>query len=178
MALEVSLGQFARKMAKAVKNGQVGALRKALRKARQKMISDYGKDTSLASKAIRKRVKIIPPKKGVGLGSINVAIAFGVPLGEFKPIVKMVKGAKRLYEGVTVRMGTLGRAIVPKAWLWTARSGKQIVLQRDKDSRYPISTPKSDLLKESAKRRQEEHKAYLAQAFKDEYDLFSKDVER
>ena len=165
MAIEKSLGDASRKIAKAIKAAQVKALNKALTETKQKVLSDLRNDTALTNKALDKRVLVLRPKKGVGLGSINIAVKFGVKLSEFRPLEKMVKGATRAYRGVTIKIGEAGRNLVPGGFLATVKSGKELVLKRIGASRLPTTAPTTDILKRSAISRAPAHKSFLQQAF-------------
>ncbi len=176
---------MARDLRKTLKAAQEKALKEALAETKKKVMSDLRSDTGLTNKALEKRVLVVKPKKGFSTGSINIAIKFGVALSEFKPIAKMVRGAKRAYEGVTVKLGSVGRNLVPGAFLRDVSSKKQRVLGHrdtmkkdgtytkgptDRDKGWSIS-PVTDILKKSATSRAAEHKAFLIASFKKYFNM-------
>jgi len=171
VAIETKLGNVSRKIQRAIRTSQLNALKRAIRLTRSKVSKDLRKDTKLNSKALNKRMRVLMPKAGRTLGEISIATTFGVALRYFKPLVKMVKGAKRMFEGVSINIGEAGRNLVPGAWLATVKNGQQLVLKRKGKARYPTEEPRSDILKNSALARQNEHKAYLAQVFKENYPI-------
>jgi hypothetical protein len=172
-----SVGQACRAINSAVKSGSIRALNKALTKTKNKLVKDLKDDTGLKSETLSKRILLIKARSKNLKGSINIATKIDVQLSAFSPKEKGVKvpgkrkpGTKgrpksRTYIGVTVKMGKSARQLVPGGFLRTVRSGKEIILTRTNDTRYPVKAMKSDVLKQSAKARQNEAIQYLQKEF-------------
>lgn len=167
----MSFSKIALNLKKAVKQAEIKALNRALAATNKKVAKDLREDTSLPNKAIKKRTYVQKPKAGKSLGSITILTKFGVALTEFKPIEKLIQGTARVYKGVTVKVGRLGRELVKGGFLAPVRSGKEVVLIRKGKARLPTSTPSSDVLRTSAQARQEEHKSFFAKVFKEFYPI-------
>ncbi len=160
-----SLGLVTRAVQNAIFGGTVRAINKAAAKTFTKVKRDLREDTGLTNKVIEKRVLVSKANKNKITASVNVATQFDVQLSEFSPKEKKVSVNRRTYYGVTVKVGTEGRQIVPGGFLRTVNSGKQLILSRTSNSRYPIQALKSDIVKVSALARQEENSAYMRTEF-------------
>lgn len=188
-----SLGKVARAINKSILTGSKRALSKALTKTKSKLKSDLKSDTGLSAKTLDKRINAIKPKGKILEGSVNVATKFSVQLSEFKPKEKKVKVAGKnksgqkgrpkgkTFYGVTVKIGKEPRDIVPGGFLRTVSSGKELIFTRKDKSeyslkekvtsffkgsgKYPIRTMKTDILLDSAKKRQSEAREFLKSEF-------------
>lgn len=136
-----------------IKKAKITALyrstNRALSKTQTAWRRDISKETKLPAKKISPRLRMFKASsKKPTRGALSFATRWGVPLSEFKPRVKIVKKKRnkktRKYKGVTAMLPS-GRDIVPGAWIWEAKSGKSLVLQRKGPGRYPTKQPTEDL---------------------------------
>lgn len=150
-------------IAKAINLGTKRALNRAAAKANTQMSQKIRDDSGLASAFIKKRLRVYKATNAKMMSSVNVATKQGVHLSEFKPkvvavrvvpknatISKRGRAKPKTYYGVTVKIGTQPRGLVPGGFLRTVASGKTLVLARKGDKPYPTVALKTDVIERSA----------------------------
>lgn len=168
-----SLGKATRKIGQAVATGMIRGLNKAIDKTKTRVIRQLREETGLSSEQVYRRVLPIKAKKGKPNGSINIATKFDISLAYFKPKEKVVKlpskrtsrgkgrPKNRTFYGTTVKIGNNPRQLVPGGFLRTVKSGKELVLARKGQARYPTVALKTDIFRKVAQKHQVENSEFL-----------------
>jgi hypothetical protein len=161
----------------AIRTGAVRAMNKALTTAKTQLVRDLRSDTGLKTEVISPRVMAIKANAKKLTVSLNVAVKVGVPLRHFSPSPKKVKRGKRTYQGVTAKIGSQGRVLIPGAFLLDNVKGLVVVGRKKAFSggqyvspsgpRKPLFQLRTTAFQESAKARRDEAKAKLRNRFND-----------
>lgn len=155
----------------AIQQGTARALNRALSSTKAQISKTIRNEVGLTNKQIAARIREI--KAGSKSLAVKLAIAtkVGISLTEFKPQVKAVnvvhagnRKATKHY-GVTVKLGTAGRLLVPGGFLATVKSGKQLVLSRKGKGRYPTVALRTTLFSDVVTREQTATQKYLLDTF-------------
>lgn len=158
----------------AIRTGAIRALNKSLTSAKSKLVKDLRTDTGLKTEDIKARVMALKASNKKLTVSLNMAVKIGVPLRRFDPRPKKVKAGKRTYEGVTVKIGQLGRQLAPGAFFMGRNSsfviGRKLsytngVYLNKAAPRKPTVQLRSSVFVDSAQRRRDEAKRYLIARF-------------
>lgn len=159
---------------KAQKTAAYRAINKAAAMTKTQMTRRLKADTGLSSAEITRRIFVRRASTRSTSAFVSFGTKFGVPLSEFKPrekIVKVRRGTKGR-KGVTVKLPA-GRTLVPKGFMWKAKSGKTLVIARKGQDRYPLALPTFSL-----RQLAEAHQASLVGYMREEFNrLFEKQLE-
>lgn len=157
----------------AIQQGTVRALNRALSSTKTELVKNLGADTGLKAALIKTRVLDIKANKNKFSVQLAIATKVGVSLAEFSPrekVVNVVHPGHTLptrHVGVTVAVGG-NRDLVPGGFLWTAPSGKQLVLARKSTTKYPVVTLRSNAFTDAAQARVAETESTLRSNFEDQ----------
>lgn len=139
----------------AIQQGTTRALNRALSSTATELTKNLGQKTGLKASVIKSRVLQVKANKNKPSIQIAIATKVGVSLAEFSPLPKVVRVVHpgnthpTRHVGVTVRIAG-SRTLVPGGWLWTAPSGKQLVLARKAGAQYPVVSLRTNVFKEAA----------------------------
>jgi hypothetical protein len=163
---------------KGVKEGSIKALNKSLTFIKTEVVADLKEITGIKSSLLTPRIRTLRANKTVTQAKLQIATKRGISLAEFKPKVvkvpvggrKKVAGAKgrpkaRTFYGVSVKVGRLPRTIVPGGFLRTVRNGKELVLRRKGEGKYPTEALKTTAALDAAQERQNEYNRRMKEKF-------------
>lgn len=156
------------KLSQANRTASYRSMNKALAKTQTFYSKQIATESGLKSAIVKPRFMSRKATKQSLLSYVSFGVKFGVPLSEFKPKAKTVKIGRgksaRKYQGVTVKLPSVGRVVAPKAFLWTTKSGKSLVLARKGIARNPLALPRYSL-NDIAKKHQSAAKQMLKLEF-------------
>lgn len=168
---------------KAIIQGSVRALNRALSSAKTQLVRNLKEDTGLKTDKVNSRVFPIKANNNKLLASLNVAVKFGVPLRQFSPKQKTVRvkhstgGRARAHYGVTVKLGKQNRQLVPGAFLLDNKAGLIVVGRKGafrgpnydyvnrRAARKPLVQLRTTIFQDSAHARKAEATKYMQQVF-------------
>lgn len=160
----------------AIKVGTSRALNRALASTKTKYVRALREDTSLKTEVITSRTRFKKAKANDLSVIMAIAIKFGIALSKFNPSLRSVSKNKRKYQGVTAKVGTAGRQLIPGAFALDTSNGLVVVGRKgafDEKGQYvhpsapdhPIATLKSNVFTESAKAHESENKKAIVDTF-------------
>ncbi|MDX9731562.1 MAG: phage tail protein [Bdellovibrionales bacterium] len=171
-SLEKQFTRITAKIGKAKTVATYRALNKAAARTKTRLTRTVSKASGLKSSIVSKRIMTKRASANSLRAFVSFGVKYGVPLDEMKPKEKTVKigrGKKaRSYRGVTVKLPE-GRVLVPRAFLWSAPSGKSLIVQRKGSARRPLQRPTFSL-RELVKSHERTMSAFMRDEFNRSFD--------
>jgi hypothetical protein len=168
----------------AIKQGTARALNRALATTKTRTVRALREGTGLSTDVVKTRTRA-KKAKGADLSVIlGIAVKFQIALSKFSPKEKTVRvkpkgkrGKATPYVGVTAKVGTQGRQLVPGGFLLQGSTIKAVIARKGAfDSsgnyipgssapRYPLVELKSNVFTEVAKQQELPMKKVLMDTF-------------
>lgn len=168
MALFKNLTEATKDVDNAVKTGVKRALNRTLSSTKTYISKQIRSEIGLKSKDVNARLKLNKPQTGFKKkhsfsANVSIAMMAYLPMRVFSPRAKKLKTKKGPRVGVTVKIGKLGRFLVPNAFLMM--KGIAIVAMRIGKKRYPTKQVFTEVWQETVTTQYGSYRRYAQETF-------------